>query len=99
MNCQTLKGEVCKDKVEWLSRSLVGESIKPIDFDILKEKLYNEWFYLTSVRAMGSYKCLLTFETKEDLEAALSARSELIFSHFDDIRRWLEVLSNKTSMH
>ena len=38
--------EVCKDKVVWLNRSLVGESLKPLGFDIVSEKLYKEWLYL-----------------------------------------------------
>ena len=58
-----VKGEICSEKVNWLNRSLVSESLKPIDLDILKEKLFKEWFYLTHVRAMGSYKCILMFET------------------------------------
>ena len=45
-----MKGEVFEDKVEWLNRSLIGETLKPVDFDILEEKLFKELFYLINVR-------------------------------------------------
>ena len=81
-----VKGEACVDKVVWLNRSLVGESIQPLDFVILKEKLFKECLHLAEVRAMSSYKCLLMNESSEDVEAALSDGRDLLMNHFKDVR-------------
>ena len=69
------------------SISALIRSMKPLDFDFLKAKLFKEWFDLTKVRAKGSYKCLLTFECAEYVEATLSDGRELLLNHFDDVRR------------
>ena len=77
--------------MEWLNRSLIGESLRPMDFDLLREKLFREWYYLTNVKAKGSYKCLLTFETNEDVEAALSDGRDLLLNHFDEVKQWSDM--------
>ena len=39
---------------------------------------------------MGSFKCILTFETEEDMEEALASGQESLENHFSDVRKWLE---------
>ena len=50
----------------------------PIDVDVLKNKLFHEWFYLTDVRAMGSFKWLPTFGTTVDMEEVLATGNNLL---------------------
>ena len=50
----------------------------PIDVDVLKNKIFHEWFYLTDVRATGSYQWLPTFGTTVDVEEVLSIGSNLL---------------------
>ena len=39
---------------------------------------------------MGSFKCILTFETEEDMDEALASGQEILENHFSDVRKWSE---------
>ena len=43
-NVEIVEVEICKERLEWLQQSIVGETIKPIDFSLLADRLANEWW-------------------------------------------------------
>ena len=85
-----VEGEVEEENMEWLERSIIGETIKPINFSLMVDRLLNEWRCITSVREMGAFKALVTFETKEDREEAMKSGMELLLQHFAEVRCWCE---------
>ena len=58
-------GEPCQQQIERLGRSLVGESMKPIDFKYTIEKLIKERCNIIDV-------AIVTFDSKLKAEEALS---------------------------
>ena len=75
-------GEENEEILEWLQRSIIGETSKPINFNLLEERLFFEWRCITNVREMGAYRALVTFATKEDREEALNAYMDLLLKSF-----------------
>lgn len=73
--------------MKWLSRSIGGESLRPVAIESLVDKLDNEWISISKVRDMEAYKTFVTFALKEDMEVAFSSRKELLLDHFVEIRR------------
>ena len=73
-----VKGEVCKEKITWLDRSIIRESSRPMGISLVLEKIFRECLYVTGVRAMGSFKCLITFDTKEDMAEAIMFVRDLL---------------------
>ena len=59
-----VKGETCSNTMEWLSKSIVGESLAPVAIEYVAEKLVNEWLLIIKVRDMRAYKTLITFSLK-----------------------------------
>ena len=68
--------------LERLEKSLIGESTTPILVDDLIEKLIRVWSSVVKISDMGS-KALITFDTKKELEEALSSGRNMLLKHFD----------------
>ena len=81
-------GEVDQFMMDKLSKSIIGESIFPVNMEIMEERLRRDWYTIIDVKPMGAYKTLITFETKEDMEDALG--SDFLLNYFKEIRRWSE---------
>ena len=85
-----VQGVINEDTLEWLQRSIVGEIIKPLNFNLLADRLYNEWLCISNVREMGAYKALVTFDSRESLEEALATAKDLLLNHFKEVRKWTD---------
>ena len=57
-----------------------------MNIDLVKEKLFQDWYTIKRVKLMGAYKALITFISVEDMEDALS--SDYLLNQFYVIRRW-----------
>ncbi|MED6154016.1 hypothetical protein PIB30_107926 [Stylosanthes scabra] len=69
-----------------LQRSLLGVSVKPIEFRKVMNLLFEEWKGSgeTKRRDVGPYQCLITFFSPEIRDAAME--DQLLQSVFDEIR-------------
>ena len=81
-------GETNVEFVQELQRSLVGETLKPLELAVVGEDLMNAFPNIESIREMGAYKMLITFCSMESRDEALNERDEILKRHFDDIRVW-----------
>ena len=81
-------GEVDEFMMNKLSKSIIGESIFPVNIEVMEERLRRDWYTIVDVKPMGAYKTLITFETKEDVEDALG--SDFLLNYFEGIRRCSE---------
>ena len=81
-------GEINDDMKEKLSRSIIGETTYPVNVDVLKERLLQEWYTIVEVKPMGAYKTVLTFESVQDKEDALKLGGDCLKNHFADVRDW-----------
>ena len=66
-------GEVDETMMEKLSRSIIGESVYPVNIEVMGERLRRDWFTIVDVKPMGAYKTLITFENKQDVEDAMGS--------------------------
>ena len=81
-------GEVCKDKMEWLKRSLVCESFNPINFEILSSSLPKVWNGGSHIRELGMYSALVTFDSLDHMNKVLASGVDGCSSMFSDFRAW-----------
>ena len=79
-------GEVDEVMMKKSSRSIVGESIALVSIEVREECLCKDWYTIKEVKPIGTYKTLITFETREDMEDAMG--SDYLLNYFEDIRRW-----------
>ena len=73
---KVVRGENNIENPVWLQRSLVGESTKLINFNLISDRLLSEKKEASEVREMGSYMALITFVSNESMEEALSDDNE-----------------------
>ena len=73
---KVVRGENNIENPVWLQRSLVGESTKLINFNLISDWLLSEKKGVSEVREMGSYMALITFVSNESMEEALSDDNE-----------------------
>ena len=57
--------------LEVLGRSVIGETLAPIDLELVDTELRQLLCAISCIRAMGSYKALITFSNKAKMEEAL----------------------------
>ncbi|MED6150381.1 hypothetical protein PIB30_071725 [Stylosanthes scabra] len=75
-----------KEARERLNRSLVGETLNPLNFEELSSAVMKDWHTLQEVKMMDSIKLLMTFDTVANMEEA--EKSCYLFNHFIEVRRW-----------
>ena len=55
---------------------------------MLADKLRRVLFIIESVREIGAYKVLITFESKEVMDGVLKEEGELLKEYFAELRAW-----------
>lgn len=85
-----LEGVVNHIMIESLSRSLVGETLVSIDIKEISKRLMQEFSSIMSVKAMGSYKVLITFQSIKDMEDMLLMDNMVLLNQLEDIRKWTQ---------
>ncbi|MED6182594.1 hypothetical protein PIB30_029952 [Stylosanthes scabra] len=71
---------------EKLERSLVREAINPIQVDEVRRAIMKDWCEVVEVKMLGSFKVLITFDSKECMETI--ANSSFLLNHFVEVRSW-----------
>ena len=66
-----MQGVICEGNMEWLFRSIDGETFYPVAIDIMTTKLTNEWVSTSNVRDTGNYKALVSLISKIEMEEAM----------------------------
>ncbi|KAL4276900.1 hypothetical protein AHAS_Ahas20G0253400 [Arachis hypogaea] len=96
---QSQQGHGCTKRVEvpivaenmnWLVRSLVGSTRKPMDTHSLKRVIRTNLHHVEDVREIGETKVLLTFDTVEHADEAYTFKMDTLLQVFHRIRRWEE---------
>lgn len=71
-------GEFNNEAMEWLQRHVISQTSKPLNFSLVADRLVNGWQCIQSIREIGAYKVLITFDFKESIEEAMSTGMELL---------------------
>ena len=83
-----VEGVVNHNMIESLPRSLVCETLAPIDIKDVSKRLMQVFPSITSVKAMGSYKVLITFQSIKDMEDMMLRNNPVLLNQFEEIRKW-----------
>ncbi|MED6224891.1 hypothetical protein PIB30_088507 [Stylosanthes scabra] len=75
-----------RDNIEWLQRSLVGETLMPYNYNELKGKVICDWDSMERASMLGSMKLLMVFNSVESMEEAFN--SPQLWNHFLEVRKW-----------
>ncbi|KAL4293172.1 hypothetical protein AHAS_Ahas18G0101500 [Arachis hypogaea] len=78
------------DNMNWLVRSLVGSTLKPIDLCSLKRVIQANLHHVEAVREIGETKVLVTFETVEYADEAYKFKMDTLLQVLHRVRRWEE---------
>ena len=89
-------GGANKEIMQELEQSLVGETLKPIEFEDIKRKLWEAYPSIESTRKMGEYKLLITFHFIEDKEMAMKKGGKVLQMYLDEIRNWTTKETSQT---
>ena len=74
--------------MEVLSRSIIGETLKPFDVVSVEMKIKKEVTSVSSVKDMGPYKALVSFISKDAMEECLKCSKQPLLEFFDEVRDW-----------
>ncbi|KAL4276088.1 hypothetical protein AHAS_Ahas20G0172200 [Arachis hypogaea] len=85
-----LEVAVVKENLNWLQKSLIGGTIKTIDFRSLQDMVAKNFSQVTQVRELGSYKALLTFESVLNAEETYTFKMNSLLQFFHSVWRWDE---------
>ena len=69
-----------------LERSLVGETICPVDFKQLSEEIMKVVVSSIEVCKLGAYKALIVFESKQKIEEYLFKNNESLNKFFEEVK-------------
>ena len=78
--------KLVKNRKLELSRSVVGVSIQPMDFNELSEKLKRDWYTDVDIKPMGTFKTLVISKSPEEMEVAF--KSDYLLNHIVEVRKW-----------
>ena len=81
-------GMVSKENMEWLQRSVIGETIKLMNLCMVANRIMSEWLYVTNVMEMGAYKVLVALAMKEDREEVITSGMDLLLNYFGEVKPW-----------
>jgi len=84
---KSVTGKVNADFMPWLSTSLVCSSPEPRDVATLANAIISGYGLCKRIYALSGYKFILTYQSEEEMEAALQHPEELK-SWFSEIKRW-----------
>lgn len=68
---RVIYGEANNDVLEMLSRSIIGESLVPLNLNPKTDKLKQELTSVACIKDMGVCKALITFPSKKELAESL----------------------------
>ncbi|XLT46723.1 hypothetical protein HN873_039327 [Arachis hypogaea] len=88
MGAMLLKASVAKTNLEWLQRSVIGSTVRPIDFRLLNELSRKAWPHVVKICELGRYKALLIFESTKSAEEALEGCGDGRWQFFHSMCRW-----------
>ena len=81
-------GEVNSDIMGSMARSLIGELCQPLKFELIVEQVKQFWRGIEVVKALSSYTILITFETVDAMDVALSSGSSTTLLVFSSLKIW-----------
>ena len=81
-------GDIHQGLWEELQRSVVGETLIPINYNSLSLKLRKTCPTVCDVRNLGAYKVLVTLASKEDKDQILKEEGGPLRDSFVEIRDW-----------
>ncbi|QHO11458.1 uncharacterized protein DS421_15g498260 [Arachis hypogaea] len=73
---------VAKENFDWLLRSLVGGTTRPIDFKSLRRAIVKNFPQVVEVRELGAYKALLMFDSVKNAEVAFTFKMNSFLQFF-----------------
>lgn len=79
---------MCKENLEWLTKSIVCISNNPMDSDDMVTILKTQLTLLTRFTDMGKYKFVLSFELLEEAKRALVEKKFFLGNWFAEARLW-----------
>ncbi|XP_020981516.1 photosystem I P700 chlorophyll a apoprotein A1-like [Arachis duranensis] len=77
-----LEVPIVKANMEWLGRSLVGKTLKPLDPASLKKTVRANMPHIVDVREIGVSKVLLTFDTVQHADEAFDIKLDTLLRLF-----------------
>ena len=83
-------GTSCQSQLQTLEKSLIGETLRPVDFKMLSEEVIKNVEGVSEVCELGAYKALIVFESKQSMEEQLSKCNQELSKFFEDVRIWCE---------
>ena len=83
----SVKGQINEDFIPWLSRSSVCTSEEPRDLGSLSSAILSGYGQCTKICALSGFKFILTFQSQDEMEAALQTHEELDI-WFSEFKRW-----------
>ena len=92
VSANMVQGDICKENLEWLCRSAVGEASYQIDFETLSNVLMESRIGVSCVREMemGAFHAMITFASEEDMHQALLDGLPVLQKFFYEIKPWTE---------
>ena len=58
-----------------------------MDINVIIDILFHKWNSISSVMEMGTYKTLIKFDSKEDMEHALQQGEDYLHNYFNKVQR------------
>ena len=83
-----VRGEVCKESINYLQRSVIGEGLYHLNPLEVISRLRVDDVKFESVKGVDTFKVLITFQTKEEMIQVLAEKNEVMSQIFDEIRPW-----------
>ncbi|KAL1336708.1 hypothetical protein AAHE18_10G081600 [Arachis hypogaea] len=87
---------VAPENLNWLQRSLVGVTTRPIDFSSLREMLAISLPSVVQIREMGACKALLTFDNVMHADEAYTFKLNSLLQAFHRVWKWKDSERNDT---
>ena len=85
-----IRGIRNEENIKWLQRSVIGEGVRPLDPTKVLGCLEKIGLKVEKVRAIDSYKVIITFGSGEELTQSMQAKKEEMLSFLDKVRCWSE---------
>ncbi|XLS81431.1 hypothetical protein HN51_047262, partial [Arachis hypogaea] len=87
---RVIEALMAENNLGWLKRSIVGSTLKAIDFRVLHAVARTEWPHVVKVCELGAYKALLVFDTDQSAADALMFGMNGLLKFFYRVGRWNE---------
>ncbi|XP_020969683.1 uncharacterized protein LOC110268122 [Arachis ipaensis] len=81
---------IAEENMDWLVRSLVESTLKPIGLQSLKMAICKNIPQVVEVREIGACKVLVTFDTTKHAAETFTFKLDRMLQFFHKVRRWEE---------